>query len=85
MVKTENLSQTVRNLLRFAFRSYIALFPFCSSMAASFTDDVSIERPLLKHVRDNVHGNIFLAPVLKNNHFGFLILLLPRELKKFDM
>ncbi|KAJ7953628.1 deoxynucleoside triphosphate triphosphohydrolase SAMHD1-like [Quillaja saponaria] len=32
-------------------------------MAASFTDDVSLERQLLKHVRDNVHGNIFLEPI----------------------
>ncbi|AES96200.2 deoxynucleoside triphosphate triphosphohydrolase SAMHD1 homolog [Medicago truncatula] len=36
-----------------------------SSMAipASLNDSVSLERKFLKHIRDNVHGNIFLEPI----------------------
>ncbi|XP_057751083.1 uncharacterized protein LOC130969403 isoform X2 [Arachis stenosperma] len=32
-------------------------------MAAPANDVVAVERTLLKHVRDNVHGNIFLEPI----------------------
>ncbi|MED6185199.1 hypothetical protein PIB30_054704 [Stylosanthes scabra] len=32
-------------------------------MAATANDVVAMERTLLKHVRDNVHDNIFLEPI----------------------